>query len=82
MSSGSVITAAGLTTLYVVSFAGGAGDPLLERIGALIATIGFPVAVASYLLIRIEARLEELTKAINELRHLLHGRGQRALPPA
>jgi|GEM_PF-901635 len=34
----------------------------------LIGNVGFPIAVAAYLLIRIEGRLAELSSAINELR--------------
>lgn len=34
----------------------------------LIGNVGFPIAVAAYLLIRIEGRLAELSGAINELR--------------
>lgn len=34
----------------------------------LIGNVGFPIAVAAYLLIRIEGRLVELSDAINELR--------------
>jgi len=34
----------------------------------LIGNVGFPIAVAAYLLIRIETRLSELSGAINELR--------------
>lgn len=34
----------------------------------LIGNVGFPIAVAAYLLIRIENRLTELSGAINELR--------------
>lgn len=35
---------------------------------------GFSVAVASYLLLRMERRLEELTKAITELRLAIGGK--------
>lgn len=38
-----------------------------EIIKATIQT-GFAVAVAAYLLVRLEARLEELTRAIQELK--------------
>lgn len=36
---------------------------------------GFAVAVAAYLLVRMEKRLEELTQAISELRIAIAGRG-------
>jgi len=44
----------------------------------LIANVGFPIAVAAYLLIRIENKLSDLTRAISELRECiitLPGRG-------
>jgi hypothetical protein len=36
---------------------------------------GFAVAVAAYLLVRMESRLEELTKAIRELHVAIVNRG-------
>jgi hypothetical protein len=33
----------------------------------LIGNVGFPIAVSLYLLVRIEGKLENLTKSINEL---------------
>jgi hypothetical protein len=36
---------------------------------------GFAVAVAGYLLVRMESRLEELTKAIRELQMAIANRG-------
>lgn len=36
---------------------------------------GFAVAVAAYLLVRMEKRLEELTQAISELRMTISGKG-------
>jgi len=36
---------------------------------------GFAVAVAGYLLVRMESRLEELTKAIRELQVAIVNRG-------
>ena len=44
----------------------------------LIANVGFPIAVAAYLLIRIENKLSDLSRAISELRECiitLPGRG-------
>lgn len=44
----------------------------------LIGNVGFPIAVAAYLLIRIESKLGELTEAITDLREsiiTLPGRG-------
>ena len=39
----------------------------MEVIEALIANVGFPVAVSIYLLVRLEGKLESLTTSINEL---------------
>ncbi len=39
----------------------------MEVIEALIANVGFPVAVSIYLLVRLESKLESLTISINEL---------------
>lgn len=39
----------------------------MEVFEALIANVGFPVAVSIYLLIRLESKLETLTNSINEL---------------
>lgn len=39
----------------------------MEVIEALVANVGFPVAVSIYLLVRIESKLESLTISINEL---------------
>lgn len=36
-----------------------------------IANVGFPIAVAAYLLIRIEGKLCQLTNAITELRQAI-----------
>lgn len=39
----------------------------MTDIAQLISNLGFPIVVSLILLIRIETRLENLTKAINEL---------------
>lgn len=33
----------------------------------LVASVGFPIAISMYLLVRIEGRLQSLTDSINEL---------------
>lgn len=38
-----------------------------SEIQSLIANVGFPIAISMYLLIRIEAKLQNLTESINEL---------------
>lgn len=40
----------------------------MNELLTLIGNVGFPIAVAAYLLIRIENRLTDLTSAINDLR--------------
>lgn len=37
----------------------------------LIANVGFPIAVAAYLLIRVENKLGDLARAISELRECI-----------
>ena len=39
-----------------------------------IASVGFPIAVASYLLIRMEKNISELTKAVVSLTQLIETR--------
>lgn len=39
----------------------------MEELLSVIANVGFPIAVSVYLLVRIENRLDTLSKAINEL---------------
>ena len=40
----------------------------MEELFASVANLGFPIAVATYLLIRFEGKLTELTNALWELR--------------
>lgn len=42
-------------------------EALLQSIG----NYGFPIIVSAYLLVRIEAKLDQLTKSITELRSAL-----------
>ncbi len=39
----------------------------MEDLITQIANVGFPIAVSCYLLIRIESKMSELTKSINDL---------------
>ncbi|MBN2287033.1 MAG: YvrJ family protein [Tissierellales bacterium] len=39
----------------------------MENIYEQIANVGFPIAVATYLLVRVESKLTVLTKSIDEL---------------
>ncbi len=43
----------------------------MEDITTLITNVGFPIAVAIYLLIRVEGKLNQLTSAIYELREAI-----------
>ncbi len=43
----------------------------MEEMINLITNVGFPIAVAVYLLIRVEGKLNQLTKAIYELREAI-----------
>ena len=43
----------------------------MEEFINMIANVGFPIAVAAYLLIRVEGKLGQLTSAINELREAI-----------
>ena len=44
---------------------------LMENWITLITNTGFPIAVATYLLIRFESKLDCLSKAINDLSHVV-----------
>ena len=39
---------------------------------AIVANLGFPIAVSIYLLIRIEGNMQDLTDSINELSKNIH----------
>ncbi|MDY0255866.1 YvrJ family protein [Gudongella oleilytica] len=39
----------------------------MEDIYSSIANLGFPIVISVYLLVRIEGKLDQLTKSINEL---------------
>ncbi|WP_077369553.1 YvrJ family protein [Anaerosalibacter sp. Marseille-P3206] len=39
----------------------------MENLYTQIANLGFPIVISIYLLVRIEGKLNELTKSINEL---------------
>lgn len=43
----------------------------MTSLTSFIANVGFPIAVAAYLLIRIESKLVKLTEAITELRECI-----------
>jgi len=44
---------------------------MMQEIGQFISTVGFPVAVASYLLWRMNGKMDRLTQAIHKLiKHL------------
>ena len=39
----------------------------MEELVTQIANVGFPIAVSAYLLVRLENKMTELTKSINDL---------------
>lgn len=43
----------------------------MEELLNIIANVGFPIAVAVFLLVRIEGKMTCLTKAINDLREAI-----------
>lgn len=43
----------------------------MDEFIAMVGNTGFPIAVATYLLIRVEGKLSELTKAIMDLREAI-----------
>lgn len=43
----------------------------MEEIYTQVANLGFPIAVSIYLLVRIEGKLNELTKSIHELARVI-----------
>lgn len=49
----------------------------LDQFGVLIGTVGFPIAVAGYVLIRLEKTLKDLTREIQNLRGCLDRLGPR-----
>ncbi|WP_106768762.1 YvrJ family protein [Paenibacillus faecalis] len=44
---------------------------------ALIANLGFPIAITSYLLIRFEKRISDLSEAINALKNEIHNNNKK-----
>lgn len=45
----------------------------MEEFFNQIANLGFPIAVATYLLVRVETKLSKLTDSINELSRVIEG---------
>jgi hypothetical protein len=43
----------------------------MEDLLKAIANVGFPIAVAAYLLIRIESKIDNLSSSINQLSNIL-----------
>ena len=46
---------------------------MVDDIDTHIANLGFPIALSVYLLVRIEAKLNQLTESINELSRAIIG---------
>ncbi|ERI91424.1 hypothetical protein HMPREF1982_03383 [Clostridiales bacterium oral taxon 876 str. F0540] len=47
------------------------GGEIMEDLLKAIANVGFPIAVAAYLLIRIESKMDSLSASINQLSTIL-----------
>jgi flagellar biogenesis protein FliO len=47
------------------------GGNIMEELLKAIANLGFPIAVATYLLIRIESKMDSLANSINQLSTIL-----------
>jgi len=47
------------------------GGEWMDEMFKIIANVGFPIAVAAWLLVRVENRMENLTTAIIELREAI-----------
>ena len=47
------------------------GCDTMEELLAAVANTGFPIAVAAYLLIRIESKMDSLSSSINQLSTIL-----------
>ena len=43
----------------------------MEDIYSMVANLGFPIVISVYLLVRIEGKLDELTKSITELANVI-----------
>ena len=57
----------GLRALFLLS----KGGDDMEDIYSSVANLGFPIVISVYLLVRIEGKLDELTKSITELAHAI-----------
>lgn len=44
----------------------------MEALVSLIGNVGFPIAVSTYLLVRVEGKLENLASSINTLSNVLN----------
>ncbi|WP_242851980.1 YvrJ family protein, partial [Clostridium tetani] len=59
-------------SLFIVSYSlNKGGGNMFDEIVMLISNVGFPVAVTTYLLVRLDQRLEELTKAFIDLTRVI-----------
>ena len=47
------------------------GDDNMDDFIQIVGNVGFPIAISMYLLIRIEGKLEILTKSINNLSNVM-----------
>ncbi|WP_053954674.1 YvrJ family protein [Inediibacterium massiliense] len=47
------------------------GGLVMEELMSIIANVGFPIGVSVYLLVRIEGKIDDLSKSIKELDHTI-----------
>jgi hypothetical protein len=59
-----------LNCIYIIIKDMEGSDTMEELLGA-VANTGFPIAVAAYLLIRIESKMDSLSSSINQLSTIL-----------
>ncbi|WP_129600604.1 YvrJ family protein [Anaerophilus nitritogenes] len=43
----------------------------MEELMSIIANVGFPIGISVYLLVRIEGKIDDLSKSIKELDHTI-----------
>jgi flagellar biogenesis protein FliO len=58
-------------TAYLLSSTQERREITMEDLLTAIANVGFPIAVAAYLLIRIESKMDNLSSSINQLSTIL-----------
>jgi flagellar biogenesis protein FliO len=57
--------------MHITWYKSAKGGDIMEDLLKAIANLGFPMAVAAYLLIRIESKMNSLSASINQLSTIL-----------